>query len=103
MSPDLPARVPEGDGAGASVLADPLEGPHQVRLAVAPALLYVWIKYKLLPFISNLPKFWNGHDDGKTFTQNLILSLQVSAATLICHLRLPFTFWYCNRLTIKIS
>ena len=39
VSPDLPARVPEGDGAGASVLADPLEGPHQVRLAVAPALL----------------------------------------------------------------
>ena len=39
VSPDLPARVPESDGAGASVLADPLEGPHQVRLAVAPALL----------------------------------------------------------------
>ena len=39
VSPDLPARVPEGDGTGASVLADPLEGPHQVRLAVAPALL----------------------------------------------------------------
>ena len=57
MSPDLPARVPEGDGTGASVLADPLEGSHQVRLAVAPALLCM-DEVKLLAFMSNLPKFW---------------------------------------------
>ena len=49
VSPDLPARVPEGDGAGASVLADPLKGPHQVRLAVAPALLCMY-KVKTVTF-----------------------------------------------------
>ena len=60
MSPDLPARVPEGDGTGASVLADPLEGPHQVRLAVAPALLCMY-KVKNLIY----PSYGTGMTTGK--------------------------------------